>query len=129
MTKRGIPSPRPKNLNLLSIRLPLPAWVSILHRISGLLLFLFLPALLLLLDVSLRSQQGYQSITATLQHPLSKGLLLLLIAALAHHFLAGIRHLALDARWISGLAKARLSGKLVLVLDGLLILGAACWLI
>ncbi|MFN7014923.1 MAG: succinate dehydrogenase, cytochrome b556 subunit, partial [Bacteroidia bacterium] len=54
---------RPKHLDLLRIKLPLPGIVSILHRISGALLFLALPLLLLMLDQSLRSIETYTSLS------------------------------------------------------------------
>jgi hypothetical protein len=50
---------RPKNLNLLTIRLPIPALVSIMHRVSGAFLFLLLPGLLWLLAQSLASAESY----------------------------------------------------------------------
>ena len=52
-------SPRPKYLDLFRIRLPLPALVSILHRISGIALFVFAWALLYLLQESLRSPESH----------------------------------------------------------------------
>jgi len=63
---------RPKYLDLLQIRLPVPGLVSILHRISGLALFLFLPFLLWLLQSSLFSPESYERYRAALSHPLIK---------------------------------------------------------
>jgi len=62
---------RPKFLALHQIRLPLPGLVSILHRISGALLFLALPLLLWMLQCSLRSIETYTQLSDALQHPLS----------------------------------------------------------
>src|SRR5215213_5294047 len=92
---------RPKYLSLpailFQIRLPLPGWVSILHRVSGaLLVFPFTAWLLYLLDVSLASEQGFAHINAYLQLPIVKLAALLFIWALCHHFCAGIRYLLLD---------------------------------
>jgi succinate dehydrogenase / fumarate reductase cytochrome b subunit len=120
---------RPKNLNLTTIRLPLPALVSILHRASGFLLFLALPLLLWVLQQSLQSSAGFQQVLELAAHPLSKLLLLGLAWAFLHHFLAGLRHLAMDVRWGIELAQARLTGKLVLA-GGLLLtiwLGVKLW--
>src|SRR5215831_9735618 len=93
---------RPKYLSLpallFEIRLPLPGWVSILHRISGLLLFFpFAAWLLYLLDTSLVSQEGFDRIRNTyLQLPVVKLALLVFIWAFCHHLCAGIRFLFLD---------------------------------
>lgn len=102
---------RPKYLALSQIRLPLPAMVSILHRISGSLLFLTLPLLLLMLQYSLRSIETYTQLAGVLHHPLSKLLLLIMLWAFLHHFCAGIRHLAIDLGYGVRLAQARASSK------------------
>ena len=90
------PKPRPVYLNLVAIRLPLPGIVSILHRVSGLLLFLAVLWLLFMLDRSLASEAGFASIRRYLELPLVKLSLLALIWAYCHHFCAGIRYLFLD---------------------------------
>jgi succinate dehydrogenase / fumarate reductase cytochrome b subunit len=128
MNSRIAPT-RPKNLNLTTIRLPVPALVSILHRVSGFLLFLILPLVLWVLQQSLLSPAGFQQILELAAHPLSKLLLLGLGWAFLHHFLAGLRHLAMDMRWGVELAHARLTSKLVLA-GGLLLtiwLGVKLW--
>ena len=113
---------RPKYLSLpailFEIRLPLPAWVSILHRLSGaLLVFPFTAWLLYLLDVSLASEQGFAHVREEyLQLPLAKLGLLLLTWAFAHHFFAGIRYLLLDIDKGIELRPARISSAVVIVL-------------
>jgi succinate dehydrogenase / fumarate reductase cytochrome b subunit len=87
---------RPKYLNLLEIRLPVGGVVSILHRVSGVVLVLALPALLFLLDLSLQSEQQYQTVTALLVTPAMRASGVVLVWFLAHHLLAGVRHLLLD---------------------------------
>jgi succinate dehydrogenase / fumarate reductase cytochrome b subunit len=88
---------RPKYLNLVEIRQPITAWVSILHRISGFLLFFpFVLWLLYLLDMSLSSEQDFNHVREYLAHPIAKLGMLLLIWSFAHHFCAGIRYLLLD---------------------------------
>lgn len=129
MTSSRIAKTRPKNLNLTTIRLPLPALVSILHRASGFLLFLLLPLVLWALQQSLQSAAGFQQVLALAAHPLSKLLLLALGWAFLHHFLAGLRHLAMDMRWGVELPQARLTSKLVLACSLLLTiwLGVKLW--
>jgi len=120
---------RPKHLALHQIKLPLPGIVSILHRISGLMLFFALPLLLLLLQYSLRSIETYTQLLEMLSHPLAKIALLGLLWAFLHHFCAGLRFLAIDLHYLSSLARARASSKLVLVLSLALtiLIGAKLW--
>ena len=80
---------RPKHLALHLIKLPLPGLVSILHRVSGLLLFLMLPLLLTMLQYSLRSIETYTQLVGVLQNPFIKLMLLGLVWAFLHHFFSG----------------------------------------
>jgi succinate dehydrogenase / fumarate reductase cytochrome b subunit len=81
---------------LIKYRLPWAGKVSILHRISGAVLFLMLPFLLYLLDQSLASELSYQKFQAITSNVLVKLICLGLIWAFLHHFCAGIRYLLLD---------------------------------
>ena len=81
---------------LIHYRLPWAGKVSILHRISGAVLFLMLPFLLYLLDLSLASELSYQQFQAITGHVLVKIICLGLIWCFLHHFCAGIRYLLLD---------------------------------
>ncbi len=121
---------RPKNLNLLTIRLPINALVSILHRATGCVLFLILPIILLLLQFSLSSAQHYETVIAILHSPFIKIMFLGLAWAFFHHFFAGIRHLAMDVHWMTTLMKARYTSKVVLVLGVLatLVLAVKIWI-
>ncbi|BCM24997.1 succinate dehydrogenase, cytochrome b556 subunit [Methyloradius palustris] len=111
---------RPKNLNLFTIRLPLPALVSIMHRASGAFLFLLLPLLLLLFQQSLASPDSYAEVHTLLKTPLFRLIYLLIIWAYLHHALAGLRHLALDAHLGLNLRFARASSMSVLIVSGVL---------
>lgn len=110
---------RPKYLSLpallFEIRLPLPGWVSILHRVSGLLLFLATVWLLFLLDRSLASYDGFESVRRYTALPVVKLAFLVLIWAYCHHFCAGIRFLFLDLDRGVDKATARATGVAVLV--------------
>ena len=119
---------RPKYLDLTRIRLPLPALVSILHRVSGASLFLFLPFLLYLLHSSLASPERYVHYRAALQHPLVKLLLIGLLWAFMHHLLAGLRFLALDLHWGIDLRSARATSWAVLAASLVLTLILGVWL-
>jgi succinate dehydrogenase / fumarate reductase cytochrome b subunit len=105
---------RPKHLHLLKIRQPVTAIVSVLHRISGALLFLFVPFLLWLWQLSLTSEETFASFRQTLSHPLPKLVVLVLAWAYLHHFFAGVRYLFIDLNYGVELASARATSKWVL---------------
>lgn len=106
---------RPKYLNLIEIRQPLPAVISVLHRLSGALLFFpGIPLLLCSLDVIVNSPQGYAQFQSLLTNPVLKGALILSLWFFLHHFCAGIRYLALDLHYGGTLEQARFSSKVVL---------------
>lgn len=87
---------RPKNLNLLKIRMPVTAVVSILHRVSGILLFLSIPYVVWLLSASVNSEEGFNTVLAIFNSEFGKLINILLLWAITHHFFAGIRFLMLD---------------------------------
>ena len=121
MSSTAAHKPRPKYLNLVQIRLPLPGWVSIFHRISGaLLVFPFTAWALYMLDLSLASEAGFDALRGYLGLPLVKLGLLLFIWAFCHHLCAGIRYLFLDLNKGIELAPARASSVAVLVVSLLL---------
>ena len=115
--------PRPKYLNLIQIRLPVPGLVSILHRASGAALFLLLPFLLALFELSLESAQTFARFKAVFSHWGIKLIVLGLAWAYLHHLCAGIRHLALDLDYGTELAAARASSWAVLAIGVALTLG------
>jgi succinate dehydrogenase / fumarate reductase cytochrome b subunit len=112
---------RPKYLSLpallFEIRLPVPGWVSILHRISGALLFFpFAAWLLYMLDTSLGSEPGFQYIkNQYLALPLVKLGVLVFIWSYCHHFCAGIRYLFLDLDKGVDLRTARVTSWIVIL--------------
>lgn len=105
---------RPKYLDLLHIRLPVGGFVSILHRVTGVLLVLALPPAYLLLQQSLRSPESFAQVVALLSSTPARVLLFFTTILLAHHFLAGVRHLLLDLDAGISRGGARLSAWLVL---------------
>ena len=124
-----MPNPRPKYLNLFEIRMPVPAFVSIVHRVTGAALFLLIPLLLYLLQLSLETPQTFAAFKSIVSQPLMKLALIGLVWAYLHHFCAGIRHLALDLHFGVGLEAARASSRVVLAVSiGLaLVFGALIW--
>ena len=100
------PRPTYRNIHvtqILKYRLPPAGIVSILHRVSGALMFLLLPFIVWLLDVSLTSEISYEQFTAAFSAGIGfvpgwfvKLVVLALIWAYLHHFIAGVRHLWMD---------------------------------
>jgi succinate dehydrogenase / fumarate reductase cytochrome b subunit len=119
------PLARPVYLNLFRIHLPLAGWVSILHRVSGALLFVALPLGVWALSVSLADETGFRRMADALAHPLARSVLLGWVWAFAHHVFAGLRHLALDVHWGMELKQAQQSSLAVMLASGLVTLLAA----
>lgn len=117
MAEMAIKKKRPKNLDIISIRLPLPGVVSIIHRISGAVLFILLPVLLWLFQSSLTSPETFAIFKSVVGNLLVKIVLLGLIWLYMHHFCAGIRYLLLDLHKGIDLPSARLSSKIVFVVS------------
>lgn len=120
---------RPKHLDLPKIRLPVPGFVSILHRVSGAGLFLLIPFLLYLLQGSLSAPEVYAGVKQVAANGFVKLVLLGLLWAFLHHLFAGLRFLALDLRYGVELAQARLTAKMVLVASIVLtvVIGVRIW--
>lgn len=87
---------RPVNLDISTIRLPIAAFASITHRISGVIVFIGIAGLLCLLDVSLTSEADFASVQAAMLAPFARFLLWGVLSALVYHLVAGIKHLLLD---------------------------------
>ena len=121
--------PRPKNLDLTTIQLPLPGKVSILHRVSGAGMFLCFPLLLWLFSASLTSAESFATFKALFSTLPAKVVLAGLIWAFVHHFCAGIRFLLLDLHKGIDLPTARKTSVAVLAVSLTLtvVIGAKLW--
>jgi succinate dehydrogenase / fumarate reductase cytochrome b subunit len=87
---------RPVNLDIGTIKLPITSYVSILHRVSGVVLFFAVAIFLWMLESSLASEQSFNDLAATLNNPVCQFIIWGSLAALAYHAVAGIRHLIMD---------------------------------
>jgi len=105
----------PRFLNLFRIRFPIGAIASIGHRVSGVLLLVSLPLLAVALERSLGSESAFESLRTAVPTPWRGLLLVVLVWALAHHVLAGLRHLLMDIGIGSPLAQARSSAWAVIL--------------
>jgi succinate dehydrogenase / fumarate reductase cytochrome b subunit len=128
MTELSKKRPEFRNINafrdLTTYRLPAAGWVSILHRISGLLMFLLMPFIIWMFDTSLSSEISFGVFTAAFSAGIGfipgwfvKLVLLALIWAYLHHFIAGVRHLYMDATHSVSKAFGKSSAVLTLVLS------------
>ena len=124
------PVRRPKHLNLLVIRLPLPGVLSILHRVSGVILLAALPLALAALQCSLDSEEGYNNVVEFSSNPLIKLCIWGAVWALLHHLCAGIRFLLMDLHIGASLEAARLSAMLAFAasIGMTLVFGGWLWL-
>lgn len=120
---------RPKFLNLLQIRLPVTGVVSILHRMSGVLLILGLPVLIYLLERSLLDNAGFNEVRRLVREPLMSMVLLALLWGLFHHLIAGIRFLLIDMDIGMSLRGARGSAWFTLAADLVVVAFLIGWLI
>lgn len=119
---------RPYNLNLMTIRFPVPAIISILHRVSGVIVFFLIPLLLWMLKQSLASADNYIDLVDILANPLFKLIFWGFLAALLFHLVAGIRHLIMDLGFGESLKAGRVSAWAVAIISVLLIIVTGVWL-
>lgn len=121
---------RPVNLELTTIRFPVTAIASILHRISGVITFVALGILLWLLGLSLRSEVGFNQAADILGSWPVKCILWAILTALAYHIVGGIRHLladfsVLDESLSAGINSAKMAFVITLFLS--ILAGILLW--
>lgn len=115
---------RPVNLDIGSMRLPITAYVSISHRLSGVFLFLVSGVLVWALDASLRSEEGFAMVVSATGSAPVKALIWVMASALTYHSLAGVKHLIMDLGFGETMAGGVLGARIVIALAAL---GAAGW--
>jgi len=123
-----VKNPRPKNLNLFTIRFPIPAIASILHRMSGFILFILIPFILWGLYLSLASQQSFDDLHQVFTLPWVKFVIWVSLSAFIYHFVAGIRHLLMDIGVGEELKSGKLSAIFTIIIAAILIILTGVWL-
>lgn len=120
---------RPVNLDLQTIRFPITAIASILHRVSGVITFVAVGILLWLLSISLQSPNGFMQATHIVDGFLVKVCLWGILTALAYHIVGGIRHLVMDLGYFEELEAGAMTAKVAFVVTGVLSLlaGVLVW--
>ncbi len=119
---------RPVNLDLRTIKFPVMAIASILHRLSGIILFLLLPFLLYLLSLSLNGSESFSYMQILLKNPFYKLLLWAFSAALIYHLLAGIRHMIMDLGYGEEVEVGRQTARAVIALAVILTILLGIWI-
>lgn len=113
---------RPIYLPVFSYRYPVTAIASVLHRISGIILFILIPLFLWLLQHSLMSLAGFQQLQTFFANPIIIVLKWLILAALLYHLIAGIRHLLMDAGVGDSLKGGRTGAYAVIIVTLILLI-------
>ncbi len=119
---------RPMNLDLGTIRLPVTSYVSILHRISGVVMFFAVAVLIWLFDMSLSSEEGYLFVVEVFNNPLAQIIIFGSLSALAYHISTGIRHIVMDFGFAEDFRAGRISALIALVFAVFLIALIAAWI-
>ena len=107
---------RPVFLNLLQIKFPVTAMISIGHRVSGLFMFLSLPAWLYTMTQALQSPESFARVAECFSYSSTKVFIFVSILATWYHVFAGVRHLIMDFGFYESLKAARITAFIVLVL-------------
>lgn len=122
----GLQGRRPVYLDLQRIRLPVSGMVSILHRVSGIILYISTPFVAYLLELSLRNSEGYAQAAALLNRWPVQLWFALACWSLFHHLLAGLRVLLID--FDIGVARETAFRSARWVLVGAVVLASGAWL-
>lgn len=118
---------RPVNLDLTKFSFPLPALTSIVHRVTGVMLFVGVAILMYALDLSLSSEEGFASVKDCLDGFLAKLVIWGILSALLYHLVAGIKHLLMDLGIGETLEGGVLGAKITIAVSVVLILLAGIW--
>lgn len=120
---------RPVNLDLTQFKFPITAIVSILHRLSGVVLFLAIPLGLCYLSYSLVSPESFLAVKASLSSFWGWLVTWIILSAVLYHLLAGVRHLCMDMGWgeTIGAAKRSAIGMLVIFTLLAVMAGVVLW--
>ena len=118
---------RPINLDLTTFSFPITAIASILHRVAGVILFFGSFILLALLDYSLQSKTGFAGAIALLENGFVAFIIWGVLAALAYHFTAGVKHLIMDMGYGETLEAGSLFAKASMGISTVLMVLAGFW--
>lgn len=118
---------RPVNLDIGTMKLPITAYASILHRISGVFLFIVIGLMIYALDLSLSSQAEFDRLASMLSSPVAKLILWAVLAGLIYHSVAGVKHLVMDMGYGETFEGGVLGSRITFVVSAILIALAGVW--
>lgn len=118
---------RPVNLDIGTMKLPITAYASILHRISGVFLFIVIGLMIYALDLSLSSQAEFDSLASMLGSPVAKLILWAVLAGLIYHSVAGVKHLVMDMGYGETFEGGVLGSRITFAVSATLIALAGVW--
>tara|TARA_R110001592_G_scaffold61350_2_gene186931 strand:- start:8876 stop:9250 length:375 start_codon:yes stop_codon:yes gene_type:complete len=119
---------RPVNLDLTQFSFPLPALTSIVHRVTGVALFVAVAILMYFFELSLSGEEGFNTAKECLSGVFVKLVMWGIVSALLYHLVAGIKHLLMDAGIGETLEGGVLGAKIVIAISVVLILLAGVWI-
>ena len=119
---------RPVNLDISTINLPLAAYTSITHRISGIIVFVGIAILLWIFDISLSSEESFNQLKEMTNSFIFKFVLWGILSALAYHLVAGVKHLLLDFGIGETKEAAPLGAKITIIVSLILIIALGVWI-
>lgn len=119
---------RPVNLDLSQFSFPLPAITSVIHRATGLILFVGVAFVLWAFQESLSGEESFNAIKSVMQGFLAKLILWGILSALLYHLVAGTKHLLMDMGVGESLEGGKLGAKITLVVSIVLILITGVWI-
>lgn len=121
-------SKRPVNLDLGKFHFPLPAITSILHRVSGIIIFVGVAFMLYGLQLSLSGEEGFSQVSELLNSFFAKLIIWGIMSALLYHLVAGIKHLLMDMGIAEELESGRTAAKITIAISVVLIVLAGVWI-
>ena len=118
---------RPVNLDIATIKLPITAYASILHRISGVFLFIAIGIMIYALDLSLSSAEGFAWVVSALDSLVAKLVVWAVLSGLIYHSVAGVKHLIMDMGYGETYEGGVLGSRITFLVSAVMIALAGFW--
>jgi len=126
--KNAVNDKRPVNLDIATISLPITAYASILHRVSGIVTVVGIGILLCLLDSSLASEADFKTVQGYLDSIIVKLIVWGVLAGLIYHTVAGVKHLIMDLGIGESLEGGIKGAQITFAVSAVLIFLAGLWI-
>lgn len=126
--KRAVNDKRPVNLDIGTMKLPITAYASILHRISGVAIFAGVAVLLYLLDATLASEESFNQAMECMDSFLMSLVLWAIVSGVIYHSVAGVKHLLMDLGIGETLEGGQTGAKITIAVSVVLIFLAGLWI-